>query len=204
VEHLVAEFRDEFKKLRDEVGKMIVGQREIVEGVLVCLFAGGHSLLEACRGWQDAAHPHAVGGAQPRLCPHSIYAGPHASRHHRHQHHHRDAATGRRHFEFQRGPLFGQMILADEINRATPKTQSALLEAMQEHTVTSSGTKYTLKEPFFVMATQNPIEQEGHTRCRRPSSTGSSSSCSWYSDREELKLILERTTTGTSRTSSPC
>ncbi|MCK4340724.1 MAG: AAA family ATPase, partial [Phycisphaerae bacterium] len=106
-----------------------------------------------------------------------------------------DPQTGRRHFEFQRGPLFAQMVLADEINRATPKTQSALLEAMQEHTVTSSGTRYLLKEPFFVMATQNPIEQEGtYPLPEAQVDRFFFKLIVGYSDREELKTILDRTT----------
>jgi MoxR-like ATPase len=89
-----------------------------------------------------------------------------------------ETPEGKRVFSFQSGPIFAQIVLADEINRATPKTQSALLEAMQEHSVTVGGTIHRLEEPFFVMATQNPIEQEGTIPCPRRSSTASSSSCS--------------------------
>jgi len=108
-----------------------------------------------------------------------------------------DQQTGRRQFEFQRGPVFAQIVLADEINRATPKTQSALLEAMQEHAVTSAGTRYVLKEPFFVLATQNPIEQEGtYPLPEAQLDRFFFKLLVGYSDRDELKAIIDRTTTG--------
>jgi MoxR-like ATPase len=108
-----------------------------------------------------------------------------------------DPATGRRQFQYQRGPIFGQIILADEINRATPKTQSAMLEAMQEHSVTSGGEIRRLPEPFMVLATQNPIEQEG----TYPLPEAQVDRFFFkllvpYSNREELRTILDRTTTG--------
>ena len=108
-----------------------------------------------------------------------------------------DPQTGRRGFEFQRGPLFAQIVLADEINRATPKTQSALLEPMQEHSVTAGGVTHTLKEPFFVMATQNPIEQEGtYPLPEAQLDRFFFKLLVGYSDRKELATIVERTTTG--------
>jgi MoxR-like ATPase len=108
-----------------------------------------------------------------------------------------DPATGGRQFKFQRGPLFSQMVLADEINRATPKTQSALLEAMQEHSMTVAGHRYVLEEPFFVMATQNPIEQEGtYPLPEAQLDRFFLKLVVGYSAREELKTILDRTTTG--------
>ena len=110
---------------------------------------------------QDAAGAHAQPGARPEFQPHPVHAGPDAVGHHRHQHHQRNRRRASASSRFQPGPLFAQIVLADEINRATPKTQSALLEAMQEHSVTVGGTIHKLEEPFFVMATQNPIEQEG-------------------------------------------
>ncbi|MEW6250429.1 MAG: MoxR family ATPase [Planctomycetota bacterium] len=198
VEQQVAEFRDEFKVLRDEIGKMIVGHADIVEGVLACLFAGGHALLEGVPGLGKTLLIRTLAEAlsldfnriqfTPDLMPADIIGTNIITE---------DPATGRRGFQFQRGPLFAQMILADEINRATPKTQSALLEAMQEHTVTSGGTKYSLKEPFFVMATQNPIEQEGtYPLPEAQLDRFFFKLIVGYSDRAELKTILDRTTTG--------
>ena len=198
IEQQVAAFRDEFKTLRDEVGKMIVGHQDVVDGVLVCLFAGGHALLEGVPGLGKTLLIRTLAQAlsldfsrlqfTPDLMPADIIGTNIITE---------DPQTGRRHFEFQRGPLFAQMILADEINRATPKTQSALLEAMQEHTVTSGGTKYTLKEPFFVMATQNPIEQEGtYPLPEAQLDRFFFKLIVGYSDRDEIKTILDRTTTG--------
>ncbi len=198
VEQQVARFRDEFKALRDEIGKMIVGHADIVEGVLVCLFAGGHALLEGVPGLGKTLLIRTLSEAlsldfnriqfTPDLMPADIIGTNIITE---------DPATGRREFQFQRGPLFAQMILADEINRATPKTQSALLEAMQEHTVTSGGTRYALKEPFFVMATQNPIEQEGtYPLPEAQLDRFFFKLIVGYSDRDELKTILDRTTSG--------
>ncbi|MGE3181507.1 MAG: AAA family ATPase, partial [Phycisphaerae bacterium] len=161
-EKSVADFRADFKRLRDEIGKMVVGHADIVEGVLVCLFAGGHTLLEGVPGLGKTLLIRTMAEAlhldfsrvqfTPDLMPADIIGTNIIVE---------NAETGRRGFEFQKGPLFAQMVLADEINRATPKTQSALLEAMQEKAITAGGHTYQLKKPFFVMATQNPIEQEG-------------------------------------------
>ncbi len=196
VEQAVQQFRDQFKLLRDEVGKMIVGHDEIVEGVLVCLFAGGHALLEGVPGLGKTLLIRTLSDAlsldfsriqfTPDLMPADIIGTNIINE---------DPASGRRQFEFQRGPLFAQMVLADEINRATPKTQSALLEAMQEHSVTSGGTHYKLKQPFFVMATQNPIEQEGtYPLPEAQLDRFFFKLIVGYSNRSELKTILDRTT----------
>ncbi len=192
------EFRRKFATVKAEIGKAIVGHEEIVEGVLTCLFTGGHALLEGVPGLGKTYLVRTLSQAltlkfsrvqfTPDLMPADIIGTNIISE---------DPTTGRRGFQFQQGPLFAQIVLADEINRATPKTQSALLEAMQEHTVTVAGKRHQLEEPFFVMATQNPIEQEGtyplpeaqldrffYKLIVRPSG------------REELKTILDRTTTG--------
>ena len=189
-------FCDDYKKLREEISKVIVGHEEIVEGVLICLFAGGHALLEGVPGLgktllirtlSDALHlQFARIQFTPDLMPADITGTTVVI----------ESDEGRT-FEFRRGPLFAQMVLADEINRATPKTQSALLEAMQEHSVTVGGETHTLEEPFFVMATQNPIEQEGTyplpeaqlDRFFFKLRVG-------YSDRAELMEIIDRTTSG--------
>jgi MoxR-like ATPase len=198
VRQQVGEFRDQFKTLRDEIGKMIVGHEEVVEGVLVCLFAGGHALLEGVPGLGKTLLIRTLSQAlnlefsriqfTPDLMPADIIGTNIISE---------DPQSGRRRFEFQRGPLFAQMILADEINRATPKTQSALLEAMQEHSVTTGGVMHRLTEPFFVMATQNPIEQEGtYPLPEAQLDRFFFKLLVGYSDRKELNTILERTTTG--------
>ncbi len=198
VEKATREFCHKFQRLREEIGKAIVGQQEIVDGVLVCLFTGGHALLEGVPGLGKTYLIRTLAQAlslnfnriqfTPDLMPADIIGTTIITD---------DPATGRREFRFQKGPLFAQMVLADEINRATPKTQSALLEAMQEHTVTVGGEKHALQEPFFVMATQNPIEQEG----TYPLPEAQLDRFFFklivnYSSREELKTILDRTTTG--------
>jgi len=155
------EFRQQFARLEREIGKAIVGQPEIVRGVLTCIFVGGHVLLEGVPGLgktllvRTLAQVLDVKFARiqftPDLMPSDILGTNIIS----------ESSEGRRTFSFQPGPIFAQIVLADEINRATPKTQSALLEAMQEHGVTIAGKVHRLEEPFFVLATQNPIEQEG-------------------------------------------
>ena len=198
VQQAVGEFREDFARLTAEIRKMIVGHEEVVEAVLVCLFAGGHALLEGVPGLGKTLLIRTLAQAlsldfsriqfTPDLMPADII-GTHIIT--------EDPQTGKRHFEFQRGPLFAQMILADEINRATPKTQSALLEAMQEHSVTTGGTQHRLTEPFFVMATQNPIEQEGtYPLPEAQLDRFFFKLLVGYSDRKELTTILDRTTTG--------
>jgi MoxR-like ATPase len=198
VEKATKEFRSKFAALQAEIGKAIVGHTGIVEDVLTALLVGGHVLLEGVPGLGKTYLIRTLGQAvelaysriqfTPDLMPADIIGTNIISE---------NPETGRRSFDFQRGPLFGQIILADEINRATPKTQSALLEAMQEHTVTVGGTRYVLEEPFFVMATQNPIEQEG----TYPLPEAQLDRFMFkllvnYSSREELKTIMDRTTTG--------
>ena len=154
-------FRGDFEGLRAEVGKVIVGQRNIIDGTLIALVAGGHVLLEGVPGLGKTLLVRTLANClqvefsrvqfTPDLMPADLI-GTNVMI---------EADDGSRRFQFQQGPLFGNIILADEINRATPKTQSALLEAMQEHSVTVGGNTYRLPEPFLVMATQNPLEMEG-------------------------------------------
>ena len=154
-------FRENTEKLRAEIGKVVVGHGEAVNQLLVSILAGGHALLEGVPGLGKTLLVRTIaqcvrlkfGRIQftPDLMPADIIGTNIVA----------EDASGRKQFQFQHGPIFGNIILADEINRATPKTQSALLEAMQERGVTVSGVRYPLEEPFFVLATQNPIEMEG-------------------------------------------
>jgi MoxR-like ATPase len=153
---------DAYERLRGEIGKVIVGQDEVVRGVIVCLLAQGHCLLVGVPGLAKTLLIRTLSDAlgldfnriqfTPDLMPSDITGTEIIEEDHQ---------TGRRQFKFVRGPVFANVILADEINRTPPKTQAALLEAMQEHHVTASGETFVLEEPFFVLATQNPIEQEG-------------------------------------------
>jgi len=190
-------FRQMFQRLRAEISKVIVGHHEIIDGVLTCLFVGGHALLEGVPGLGKTLLIRTLADAlklefnriqfTPDLMPADIIGTNIVM----------EDPDGKRHFEFQQGPLFAQMILADEINRATPKTQSALLEAMQEHTVTVGGTRYELVEPFFVMATQNPIEQEGtYPLPEAQLDRFFYKLIVGYSSQSELNEILVRTTAG--------
>jgi len=155
-------FRGVFAQLKGEIGKVVVGHAEVVDSVLMALFAGGNVLLEGVPGLgktllvrtlaQALSLPFSRIQFTPDLMPADVIGTNVVME---------DPQTGRRKFEFQRGPIFAQIVLADEINRATPKTQSALLEAMQERSVTVGGVTYRLDQPFLVLATQNPIEQEG-------------------------------------------
>ena len=154
-------FREAYTVLRAEIGKVIVGHEAIVEGTLTAIFAGGHLLLEGVPGLGKTLLVRTLSQAldlsfnriqfTPDLMPADILGTNLVM----------ETADGRREFQFQRGPIFAHIILADEINRATPKTQSAMLEAMQEKQVTAAGEIRKLAEPFFVLATQNPIDQEG-------------------------------------------
>jgi MoxR-like ATPase len=150
-----------YDRLRDEIGKVIVGQEDIIEMVVVCLMARGHTLLIGVPGLAKTLLVRTLAGAldlefsriqfTPDLMPSDI-TGTEIIQ---------EGRGGDRHFEFAAGPIFANVILADEINRTPPKTQAALLEAMQEQHVTAAGETHTLSDPFFVLATQNPIEQEG-------------------------------------------
>jgi len=160
-EEQIASFRKNYSALRDEIGKVIVGHDAIVEGTLIAVLAGGHVLLEGVPGLGKTLLVRTLSEVldlsfnriqfTPDLMPADILGTNMVM----------ETAGGRREFEFQRGPIFAHLILADEINRATPKTQSAMLEAMQEKSVTAGGEIRKLVEPFFVLATQNPIDQEG-------------------------------------------
>ena len=198
VQEQCRDFRKMFDSLRREIGKVIVGYETIVEDVLICLFCGGHVLLEGVPGLGKTLLVRTLSDAfslefrriqfTPDLMPADIIGTNIVME---------DAATGKRQFQYQPGPIFGQIILADEINRATPKTQSAMLEAMQEHSVTSGGQIRKLPEPFMVLATQNPIEQEG----TYPLPEAQLDRFFFkllvpYSNREELRIIIDRTTTG--------
>jgi len=155
-------FRDACSRLREEIRHVIVGQDQVVEEVLLAMFSRGHCLLEGVPGLAKTLLVRTLARVlslqfhriqfTPDLMPSDII-GTEILR--------EDKATGHRAFEFVHGPLFANIVLADEINRTPPKTQAALLEAMQEHRVTASGKEYYLNEPFLVLATQNPIEQEG-------------------------------------------
>jgi MoxR-like ATPase len=191
----VVRFRDDINRLVAEIGTRLVGQRDAVDGVITALLAGGHALLEGVPGLGKTLLVRTLGETldlsfsriqfTPDLMPSDV-TGTHILVD--------DDGRGRR-LEFQRGPIFAHLVLADEINRATPKTQSALLEAMQEQSVTVGKTTHILPAPFFVLATQNPIEMEGtyplpeaqldrfFFKVRVP-----------YPDRDELHAILERTT----------
>jgi len=148
-------------QVRDEIAKIIVGQQNVVDGVLICLLAGGHVLLEGVPGLGKTTLLRTLSRAlsirysriqfTPDLMPADIVGSMIMETDDR----------GHKVFRFQQGPIFANLVLADEINRATPKTQSALLEAMQERTITSGTTTHELESPFLVMATQNPIEMEG-------------------------------------------
>ncbi|MEM7682181.1 MAG: MoxR family ATPase [Planctomycetota bacterium] len=201
-------FRADFERLRDEVGKVVVGHQDVVESVLIGVFVGGHVLLEGVPGLGKTLLVRTIAEAlslefsrvqfTPDLMPADITGTTIVVEGQT------DDGRTDRVFQFRPGPIFAQIVLADEINRATPKTQSAMLEAMQERSVTVGGTTYPMAKPFFVLATQNPIEQEGTyplpeaqlDRFVFKVDVG-------YSTRNELHEILDRTTRGGSPSASP-
>jgi len=197
IEKRAAQFADRYKAVYKQLGRVIVGHTDIVHGVLTCLFVGGHCLLEGVPGLgktllvRTLAHTLDLDFSRiqftPDLMPADILGTNMIV----------EDQSGRREFQFQKGPLFTQICLADEINRATPKTQSALLEAMQERSISIAGQVYKLKEPFLVMATQNPIEQEGtYPLPEAQLDRFFFKLVVGYSSREELNTIVERTTKG--------
>ena len=155
------QFSEIARDIEAEVGKVIVGQQEVVRSAIICVLAGGHALLEVVPGLGKTMLIRTLGDAldlkfsriqfTPDLMPADIVGTDILE----------ETEDGRREFRFQAGPIFANLVLADEINRATPKTQSAMLEAMQEKTVTVAGRRYDLDLPFFVLATQNPLDMEG-------------------------------------------
>ena len=155
------QFSEIARRIEAEIGKVIVGQDEVVRSALICVLAGRHALLEGLPGLGKTMLIRTLGDVldlkfsriqfTPDLMPADIVGTDILE----------EGEDGRREFRFQAGPIFANLVLADEINRATPKTQSAMLEAMQEKTVTVAGRRYELQMPFFVLATQNPLEMEG-------------------------------------------
>ena len=192
------EFRQRYAALKEQIGRVIVGHDDVVHGVLTCLFVGGHCLLEGVPGLGKTLLVRTLATAldldfsriqfTPDLMPADILGTNMVM----------ETPDGRKVFEFQKGPIFTQICLADEINRATPKTQSAMLETMQEGTVTVGGNRFVLDKPFFVMATQNPIEQEGtYPLPEAQLDRFFFKLVVGYSTRDQLSTIVDRTTKGT-------
>ena len=161
VERQIERFRDNFRIVCEQVSRVIVGNEDNIVGIMTCLLARGHVLLEGIPGIGKTKLVQTLADVlhlkfsriqfTPDLMPGDILGNTVV----------RENEAGRKSLEFQRGPIFANLVLADEINRATPKTQSALLEGMQENSVSAGGTTHPLEQPFFVLATQNPLDQEG-------------------------------------------
>ena len=197
VQEKANEFRTIYASVKEQIQRFIVGHEEVIDGVLACLFAGGHALLEGVPGLGKTYLVRRLSESlalqfkrvqfTPDLMPADILGTNMVV----------EDERGGRVFQFQRGPIFTHILLADEINRATPKTQSALLEAMQERNVTAAGTTYRLDEPFVVLATQNPIEMEGtYPLPEAQLDRFMLKLLVEFSSREELVTILDRTTEG--------
>jgi len=196
-EQQIAQFRETYGRLRAEIGRVMVGQEAIVDGTLAAILAGGHVLLEGVPGLGKTLLVRTLGEVldlsfsriqfTPDLMPADILGTNLVM----------ENPDGRRQFEFQRGPVFAHLVLADEVNRATPKTQSAMLEAMQERQVTAGGEVRPLPKPFFVLATQNPIDQEGtYPLPEAQLDRFFFKLVVGYPSREELTEVLNRTTEG--------
>ncbi|HXG32412.1 MAG TPA: MoxR family ATPase [Bryobacteraceae bacterium] len=193
-EALIARSVSTLNRIRQEIGKVIVGQQDVVDCVLICLLAGGHVLLEGVPGLGKTTLLRTLARVlqlkysriqfTPDLMPADIVGSMIIE----------TSDSGAKSLRFQPGPIFANLVLADEINRATPKTQSALLEAMQEHTVTSGTTTHELEAPFLVMATQNPIEMEGtYPLPEAQLDRFLMKSIVSYPSRDELNRIVDRT-----------
>jgi len=191
----LVDFRRDFALLKSEISKIIVGQSEILDDTILALVAGGHVLLEGVPGLGKTLTVRTLADAldlhfqriqfTPDLMPADLIGTNMVI----------ESEDGQKIFQFQKGPLFANVLLADEINRATPKTQSALLEAMQEHSVTVGGKTHILDEPFFVLATQNPLEMEGTYPL--PEAQLDRFFCKLlvkYPSSSEIETILDRTT----------
>ncbi|MBI4583956.1 MAG: MoxR family ATPase [Planctomycetes bacterium] len=201
----VERLREGYRKIRAELAKVIVGQDEVIEQILISIFARGHCLLVGVPGLAKTLMISTLAQSlsltfsriqfTPDLMPSDI-TGTEVIQ--------EDRATGERKFRFLRGPIFANVVLADEINRTPPKTQAALLEAMQERQVTAGGTKHVLGEPFFVLATQNPIEQEGTYPLPEAQLDRFMFNIRVdYPSEEEEVLIMKRTTTAISEKVAP-
>jgi len=203
------QFRTDFAATKAQIGRVVVGQSDLVDQVLTCLFVGGHVLLEGVPGIGKTLLVRTLASAvslsfgrvqfTPDLMPADITGTTVVNE--------IELPDGRRErkFVFQKGPIFAQIVLADEINRATPKTQSALLEAMQERSVTVGGVSHLLPEPFLVLATQNPVEQEGtYPLPEAQLDRFFFKLLSLSPTRQELSEILSRTTGASNVIAEPC